>query len=188
MLTAAVKAPKFFREAGYRCPSDPKDGLIQYAFNSKLSTFDLLATMPSALQDFNTFMGNTMGARDYWTDWYPVQERLLDGVDPDSALLVDVGGGKGHDILAFHDKYPGRGRLVLEDLGAVTNKLGASLSPSIEVLEYDFFKEQPVKGKIDRNKKSTYFHLSHFRLFTDISDRSRRACVFLPPHPPRLVG
>jgi hypothetical protein len=168
VLTAAVKAPKFFREAGYRCPSDPKDGLMQYAFNSKLSSFDLLAAMPNILQDFNTFMGNTMGARNYWTDWYPVQERLLDGADPDSALLVDVGGGKGHDILAFHDKYPGQGRLVLEELGAVTNSLGTSLSASIEVLEYDFFKEQPVKGKIARNKRRPNFYLIHLRSFADI--------------------
>ncbi|KAI1818467.1 sterigmatocystin 8-O-methyltransferase [Poronia punctata] len=155
ILGASVKAPKYFRERGYTSPSDPKDGILQYAFNTKLSTFDYLATVPDSLRDFNIFMGNTMGARDYWTNWYPVRERLLDGADKDSdsALLVDVGGGKGHDILAFHNQFPNQGkRLVLEDLGAaVSNKL--DLDPAIEVLEYDFFTEQPVKGA-----RAYFFH------------------------------
>src|SRR5207244_9756919 len=105
VLNAASKAPKFFREAGYRCPSDPKDGIMQYAFNTKLTTFDLFASMPDVQNDFNSFMGNTMGAREIWTDWYPVKERLLDGANHDSALLVDVGVGKGHNFFAFHFKY-----------------------------------------------------------------------------------
>ncbi|KAI1266025.1 sterigmatocystin 8-O-methyltransferase [Xylariaceae sp. FL1019] len=153
VLRAAVAAPKYFKEAGYTCPTDPKDGLMQYAFQSKLSSFDLLASMPDVLHDFNTFMGNTMGAREYWTDWYPVQEQLLDGASSDSVLLVDVGGGKGHDIAAFHNKYPGKGRLVLEDLGAVTNNIGATLDPAIEVLQYDFFTEQPIEGA-----RAYFFH------------------------------
>ncbi|KAI3329076.1 sterigmatocystin 8-O-methyltransferase [Xylariaceae sp. AK1471] len=157
MLNAAVKAPKFFREAGYRCPSDPKDGLMQYALGSKLTAFELLASMPDVLNDFNTFMGNTMGAREYWTDWYPVKERLLDDANQDSALLVDVGGGKGHDLLAFHHNYPGQGQLVLEDLSAVTDNIATGLDPAIKVVSYDFFAEQPIKGA----RAYFYHHILH---------------------------
>lgn len=57
-----------------------------------------------------------MGARRYWVDWFPVQRRVLDGIDPEKVLLVDVGGGKGHDVLAFQARFPGRGRLVVQDL------------------------------------------------------------------------
>lgn len=50
---------------------------MQYAFQTKLTTFEYMSSVPPILKDFNTFMGNTMGARKYWIDWFPVQERLL---------------------------------------------------------------------------------------------------------------
>lgn len=148
IVGAAQKAPNYFREGGYRCPTDPHDGLMQYAFQTKMTSFELFKSIPRVFKDFNTFMGNTMGAREYWVDWFPVQERLLDGVQDGPALIVDVGAGKGHDMLAFHAKYPGRGRLVLQDLPSVTNSLDDP-NPAIEVMPYDFFTEQPVKGIMD---------------------------------------
>lgn len=143
---AAQKAPRYLREAGYRCPTDPKDGLMQYAFQTKLTTFEFFSSIPEVLADFTMFMGNTMGARSYWVDWFPVQERLLDGATTDPALLVDVGGGRGHDLLAFHEKYPRQGRLVLQDLAPVIESIG-DLDPAIERMSYDFFAAQPVKGE-----------------------------------------
>lgn len=145
IVGAAQKAPNYFREGGYRCPTDPRDGLMQYAFQTKMTTFELFKSIPRVFNDFNTFMGNTMGAREYWVDWFPVQERLLYGAKTDSALIVDVGAGRGHDMLAFNGKYPGRGRLVLQDLPSVISSLD-DLNPAIEVMPYDFFTEQPVKG------------------------------------------
>jgi hypothetical protein len=147
IVGAAQKAPNYFREGGYRCPTDPRDGLMQYAFQTKLTTFELFKSIPRVFRDFNTFMGNTMGAREYWVDWFPVPERLLDGTESQtgSALVVDVGGGRGHDMLAFNAKYPGRGRLVLQDLPSITDGLD-DLDPYVEVMPYDFFTEQPVKG------------------------------------------
>lgn len=152
IISAGMKAPKFLKEAGYRCPTDPRDGFMQYAFQTKLSIFQLLSSMPNTLKDFNVFMGNTMGARRYWLDWFPVQKQLIDGASGESPLLVDVGGGKGHDIISFHKKYPNQGPLVLQDLAAVTDSID-SLYPSIKVMTYDFFTEQPVKSA-----RSYFFH------------------------------
>ncbi|TRX92124.1 hypothetical protein FHL15_006991 [Xylaria flabelliformis] len=142
VVSAATKAPRYFKEAGYHCPTDPRDGLTQYAFQTKLSAFQLYSSMPRILKDFNMFMGNTMGARSYWIDWYPVYERLINGSVRDLPLLVDVGGGKGHDLVAFHEKYPARGRLVLQDLAAVIEDI-QDINP-IESVAYDFFTEQPI--------------------------------------------
>lgn len=89
-------------------------------------------------------MGNTMGARNYWVDWYPVQARILDGESSDTPLIVDVGGGKGHDLLEFNAKYPGH-RMILQDLESVIETLD-DLHPAIEPVVYDFFTEQPLKG------------------------------------------
>ncbi|KAI0472779.1 putative O-methyltransferase [Xylariaceae sp. FL0804] len=148
VMGAAQKAPKYLKEAGYRCPTDPHDGFMQYAFQTKLSTFQLFSSMPDVLRDFNLFMGSTMGARQYWVDWFPVEERLLSGAEhaKDSALLVDVGGGKGHDLLAFHEKYSQQpGRLILQDMAPVLNNI-ESIDSAVELVAYDFFTPQPVKG------------------------------------------
>ncbi|PYI32665.1 putative O-methyltransferase [Aspergillus indologenus CBS 114.80] len=164
IVPAMQSAPAYFHERGYRCPFDPTDGLMQYAFGSKQSTFDRIAADPALLRDFNTFMGNTMGARKYWVDWYPVQERILDGfaaVSAAAALLVDVGAGKGHDLLAFRARFPDAGgRLVLEDLPAVIDGLKeveGQGHPAIETVPYDFFTEQPVVGA----RVYFYHHILH---------------------------
>lgn len=151
IVGAAQKAPKYLKEYGYRCPADPRDGLMQFAFQTKLTTFELFSSMPPVLRDFNLFMGNTMGARDYWVDWYPVEQQLLDGAHDRTPFLVDVGAGKGHDLVAFHEKYPNKGRLVLQDLATVTDSVKETLDPAIDVMTYNFFTEQPVQGKPSTN-------------------------------------
>ncbi|KAK5994190.1 O-methyltransferase asqD [Cladobotryum mycophilum] len=158
IIGAAQKSPKYFREAGYRCPTNPNDGFMQYAFQTKLNVFEFFASMPDVLQDFNGFMGNTMGARGYWTDWFPVERHLLKDYhdDSESALLVDVGAGRGHDILAFQEKYSGKGRLVLQDLAVITDSLDG-IDPGIECMAHDFFTEQPVKGA----RAYFYHHILH---------------------------
>ncbi|OAA52903.1 sterigmatocystin 8-O-methyltransferase [Cordyceps fumosorosea ARSEF 2679] len=157
IVGAAQKAPKYLKEYGYRCPTDPRDGLMQFAFQTKMNTFELFSSIPQVNRDFNLFMGNTMGARNYWVDWYPVERQLLDGAGGDAPLLVDVGAGKGHDLLAFHEKYPGRGKLVLQDLASVTDSLSGAVDPAIAVMTYDFFTEQPVKGA----RAYFYHHILH---------------------------
>jgi hypothetical protein len=145
VIGAAVKAPKYFKEAGYRSPTSISDGIVQYAFQTKLPVFQYLSSMPSVLKDFNTFMGNTMGARNYWVDWYPCHEQILDGATSEGALIVDVGGGKGHDVDAFRVKFPGSGRLVVQDLGPVIEGI-ESLDGAIERQVSDFFTPQPEIG------------------------------------------
>lgn len=55
-------------------------------------------------------------------DFYPVSERLAGNSTPDkdTVLLVDVGGGLGHDLAELKAKHSDinpnvRGRLVLQD-------------------------------------------------------------------------
>ncbi|KAL4800935.1 o-methyltransferase [Aspergillus venezuelensis] len=150
IVPAMQSAPAFFLSNGHACPIDPHNGLVQLAFHTEKTTFEHITETSSLLKDFTLFMGNTMGARRYWVDWYPVQSRILDGAEPDKALIVDVGGGKGHDLLAFREKFPGfaaRGQLVLQDLDAVLQGVDlGEVETEVEKVAYDFFTEQPVKG------------------------------------------
>ncbi|TGO35931.1 hypothetical protein BHYA_0140g00020 [Botrytis hyacinthi] len=163
-MLAALHAPRYFLEKSHTSPTNPHDGLMQYAHGTKLQSFDYFGTMPgNVLGDFNTFMGNTMGARKYWLDWWPVEERVFEGVEgADNTLLVDVGGGKGHDIMAFEEKFGGRekrvGRLVLQDQHHVLEEIGeGELGEGIEKCGYDFFTEQPVKN----SRIYFYHHILH---------------------------
>ncbi|KAF5874092.1 putative sterigmatocystin 8-o-methyltransferase protein [Botrytis fragariae] len=163
-MLAALHAPRYFLETSHTSPTNPHDGLMQYAHGTKLQSFDYFGTMPgNVLGDFNTFMGNTMGARKYWLDWWPVEERVFEGVEgADNALLVDVGGGKGHDVMAFKEKFGGRengvGRLVLQDQPHVLEEIGkGELGEGIEKCGYDFFTEQPVKN----SRIYFYHHILH---------------------------
>ena len=87
-----------------------------------------------------------------WVDWYPVNERIINGflrsgtadekVMGSDVLLVDVGGGEGHYVKLFRGKFPdAAGRVVLQDLHQPTADLGG-----VEYQKYSFFDEQPVKG------------------------------------------
>ncbi|MBE3045883.1 hypothetical protein IMZ48_25740 [Candidatus Bathyarchaeota archaeon] len=136
---------------GYQEPTDMSDCSMQHAYSTKDNFFEhLMANPPYGLQ-FNQHMGGYRQGRPSWMDagFYPVQERLISGFDdaaPDAALLVDVGGGLGHDIDEFRRKNTeAPGRLVLQDLGAVLAQI-EDLDPKIERLEYDFHTEQPIKG------------------------------------------
>ncbi|KAL4772391.1 S-adenosyl-L-methionine-dependent methyltransferase [Aspergillus nidulans var. acristatus] len=148
VVPALQSAPGYFQRNGFACPTDTKDGLVQHALRTKKTSFEYIMSDPLLLRDFNLFMGNGMGARKSWLDWYPVQSEILDGADadPDKVLIVDVGGGKGHDLIAFHKKFPSARRLILEDLPAALDDLG-EYSMVIEKIGHDFLTEdQPVKG------------------------------------------
>ena len=103
---------------------------------------------------FNTFMEGQRANRPYWGDWFPVRERILNdtSTDPERPLLVDIGGGRGHDLLAFKDRFPDApGKLVLEDLPGVIDEVrgiqNLSKDYRFDTVPYDFFTQvQPVQG------------------------------------------
>jgi len=79
-----------------------------------------------------------------WFNFFPVEEKLR-VEDPTAPLLVDIGGGKGEDILAFKDKFPHLlGKLVLQDLPVVVERI-QDTTTSVVVQGYNFFDEQTVK-------------------------------------------
>ncbi|KAF2438301.1 sterigmatocystin 8-O-methyltransferase [Karstenula rhodostoma CBS 690.94] len=154
LVSSAIKAPKFLRETNYKVPEEPKDGFIQYAHQTKLHAFEYLQSIPPLLHDFHLFMGNTMGAREYWHDWYDVEGKLLADFDPSKsqAILVDIGGGKGHDVKSFYSAFMAKskeeqGKLVLQDLPHIIDAIPDNeLPPAVIKMSHDFFEEQTVKG------------------------------------------
>lgn len=80
-----------------------------------------------------------------------VGEMKLSGVEVEEgrALLVDVGGGGGHQCFDFRRAFPGReGRMVVQDLEVVVAMIdkGAAAAAGIEIMAHDFYTPQPVNG------------------------------------------
>ena len=77
-------------------------------------------------------------------------DRLTENIGENDVLLVDVGGGRGHDLEALRARHPNlRGRLVLQDLPDTLKEV-SEMENCFETCEYDFFTPQPIQGKISQ--------------------------------------
>ena len=141
------KLPAYFATRGYKNPQDLDHSPFQYAHNTEDSFFQWLQEHPRKLEAFNLHMSGYNEGRPQWMDpgFYPVADRLS-GVPKDEVLLVDVGGGMGHDLRAFKARYPQMpGSLVLQDQKDVIEQM-PQCHPALEATVYDFFEPQPIKG------------------------------------------
>lgn len=151
LLPSFSATVQYLAETQYKNPQDLKNSPFQLGHNTKLSFFEYLGTHPKQAQQFNNFMGLYAQGRPRWLDpgHYPIRERLVEGADtdPNSVFMVDVGGGKGHDITLFQKLYKDiiPGRLVLQDMPTVIQQAG-ELPAGIEGTPHDFFKPNPVVG------------------------------------------
>ena len=139
---------QFLRENRYKVPTNDSDGAFQWTFNTKKSYFEHIHSDPERSRDFNTFMSGGRSTRSHWTDWFPVESEIMSGASSgaNDVLLVDVGGGNGHDLIRFLTKYPSTwGRLMLQDLPNLIHNL-EGLSPGIQAKGHDFFTPQAIKG------------------------------------------
>ena len=145
-----LKLPEYLAKTGYKNPQSDVDGPFQYGHNSPLHFFDWLKANPNVLDTFNNHMMGYRQGRPSWMDpdFYPVEEGLGKGfsTEKDAVMLVDVGGGRGHDLEEFQRKHPHLpGRLVLQEQPVVIKDI-KNLHKSIEPMEHDFFTPQPIKG------------------------------------------
>jgi hypothetical protein len=141
-----VKLPKYLEMTGYKNPDNAYNGPFQYAFHTDVHTFDHLKTLPREQKAFNTVMAfsRMMKGKD-WFEIYPVEERLNVASDSET-LLIDVGGGTGHDLIEFKKRFPNLpGKLITQDLPAALDDI-KELPAGIEGMKHDFFSPQPIKG------------------------------------------
>ncbi|KAL9057411.1 MAG: hypothetical protein Q9162_002356 [Coniocarpon cinnabarinum] len=144
--------PNYLKKINYAHPNKLDDGPFQYAHNTDVPFFAWLGNNPQYLEIFNNYMAGYRQGKPSWTrpDFFPIAERL--GVEhgyptgTSGALIVDVGGGMGHDLQEFQAQAAHlSGKRVLQERPEVLQQIKNDL-PGVELMEHDFFKEQPVKG------------------------------------------
>ncbi|KAK1590495.1 O-methyltransferase [Colletotrichum navitas] len=146
--------PYFLKETGYRNPTDRNNCNFQrWRGDPNAVFFRYVGTNPLLTSDFNDAM--ECHSRDNLTAWpevYPT-ERLVEGARPCRALVVDIGGGKGHDLKKFHLRHPQvpARDLILQDLPDILKEVEPD--PAFTVQQYDFFTPQPVRGA-----RAYFFH------------------------------
>ncbi|KAL8870038.1 MAG: hypothetical protein Q9174_003822 [Haloplaca sp. 1 TL-2023] len=131
-------------------PEIPQNELHNpFTYTYGIPMFDYLDKDAEQKEAFDLWMSSRRAVKDKsWFDLYPIVPPLLQGVrqDADNIFLVDVGGGRGHDISALRERFPDLpGRLVLQDLPGTFKDL-----PKIEGVEFmahDMFTAQPIKGQ-----------------------------------------
>ncbi|GES60019.1 O-methyltransferase [Aspergillus terreus] len=82
-----------------------------------------------------------------WFEIYPPAQALASlACDPSHPLIVDLGGGRGQNLIRFKQQYPDYpGRLILQDLPSTVEGI-SELPDGIEAMGHDFFTPQPVHG------------------------------------------
>ncbi|KAI1214991.1 S-adenosyl-L-methionine-dependent methyltransferase [Annulohypoxylon truncatum] len=139
--------PPFLKKTGYKNPVDDKNGVIQHVKGSDASFFGYIVADPVRNKEFTHAMEcHSKGNMVAWPDVYP-SDTLIKDAKPGRALVVDIGGSKGHDLEKFLLKHPDipEGSLVLQDLPGVLQDVQVS-NKIISKHPYDFFTPQPIKG------------------------------------------
>ena len=141
------KLPEYLRNNGFKNPENATAAPFQFAFGTQLHHFDWLQENPQQLLAFNRLMTRQRQGED-WFNFYPVEARLAHHgqAGPEDTLLVDIGGGFGHDLVKFHQRFPDvQGKLVLQDQHS-TIKAIKDLPPAISTMTHDFFTTNPICG------------------------------------------
>lgn len=140
----------------------------EYSHNGK-SFWKILEEDPEYKRDFDLYMAARRQGDlvPEWFQLYPVGTELTPPTTAPSGgsssssntgslktgkgdvLLVDVAGGRGHDVGKFRAQFPQLpGRCILQDLPETIAQVRQTTPPpGVELMEYDFFTPQPIKGK-----------------------------------------
>ena len=142
--------PTYLKSINYTLPTSLFDGPFQAAHKTQLPFFAWLDQNPPYLEKFNSYMAAYRAGKPSWVDpgFYPVSDQLVSGFEPDvsgDVLLVDVGGGLGHDLRELKEKHPSLpGKLILQDREEVISTITTAGAP-FEAQTHDFFTPQPVQ-------------------------------------------
>ncbi|KAL4819599.1 S-adenosyl-L-methionine-dependent methyltransferase [Aspergillus spinulosporus] len=148
--------PTYLAQRAYTMPTDYNASPMCWATGQ--GQFEWLKERPGQQARFNALMASRREGQARWFDVYPVKRLLWSATsfeeraakNDENVFMVDIGGNEGHDLLWLRERYPYfQGRLILQDLPTVVAGKEIQLEgKGIEVMEYSFFEQQPVKDSV----------------------------------------
>ncbi|KAJ6014396.1 hypothetical protein N7540_008987 [Penicillium herquei] len=144
LTPALLELPEFLAQTKYQDITSPVHTPLQKAFNTELPGFLWAQTKPDVFLHFNQFMMAQHADMPHWLDLFPIEQKCQ-GIAPEQALFVDVGGGIGHQCIALRERLPAsKNKVILQDLDVVVAQ--AIKHEGVEVMAHDFLQPQPIKG------------------------------------------
>lgn len=156
----------------YRDINDASKTAAQKVFNTPLPMFAWLPSQPDRFEPLQQCMSvQPRGAP--WFSVFPFSEELGSFAGPE--VLVDVGGGFGHQCLQLLDAYPElKDKLVLQELGQTLAHM--PVLNGVRTMVHDFFSEQPIKG-------ARFYYLRHI-----LHDWPDEKAIIILKHLKRALG
>jgi hypothetical protein len=142
MAPALVHFPTYFAANGYQEPANQETGPYAEVFNR--TYWQGINSTPKLKSDLDTYMAAHKQGGSSLVDLLPFS-RLVEGYNSAfPVLLVDIGGGVGHQCKDLKARYPSlRGDVVVQDLQCAKDLELAG----VQGMAYNFFEAQPVRGK-----------------------------------------
>jgi len=137
--------PKFAADTNYQNPTNLLESNYQNRYGPGSSVFAIFKDDPELGTAFNDSMMSFALNKTSWTDIYPI-DQIVSELKEGKPLVVDVGGGVGHDLERFRARYPDvpHGSLILQDLPDVAQQAQVQ-APAI-TQAHDMFTPEPVMG------------------------------------------
>jgi hypothetical protein len=125
---------------------DGRSNAFKLGQNSSEDFYTWMDTHPVQKHAFHNFMKEQFASLPTWLDVVPFAAEFAQDLQPDDVVFVDVGGGNGSQCAALKKSLPDlKGRVVLQDQSYVLET--ALEVEGMEKMPYDFFTEQPIKGR-----------------------------------------
>ena len=144
--------PAWLSKNKYRSTTSGKDCAFQEALHTDLGAFEFLGQNPEQAAATFEYMARQKVRNQGWMDGsvQVAEEFQLTGeeVEDGRVLLVDVGGGGGHQCFEFRAAFPERkGRLIVQDTEVMVGMIDQNKAKKtdLEPMAHDFFTSQPVQ-------------------------------------------
>lgn len=141
--------PEWLKRNGYREPTGSRDCAFQSALGTEDDIMGYFQAHPEKAQyTFETMAWQQLKSGTWFDGSVDVEELQLSPQDLDAGrtLLVDVGGGSGHQCFAFRKAFPERiGKMVLQDIPVMISMVdhAAAAAIDLEPMAHDFTTPQP---------------------------------------------
>ncbi|KAF2999571.1 hypothetical protein E8E14_003746 [Neopestalotiopsis sp. 37M] len=147
-----ISVPQFLEKIGYTSPSDPSFCAWNIGWETDDPPWVWLQTRPELAKYVSDWMAVQREGLPSFLDAVDFENKFGKSTNDSTPLIVDMGGGLGHQCVLFRQKYPNLlGRVILQDQPHVIDQVRSTPLPgfgesAIEAQIHDLMMPQPIKG------------------------------------------
>ena len=142
---------RFLSSTSFACTGE-ESAPSAFEFSHGKTIWKVLEEQPDQRHNFELWMRERRKHEEnLWHRRFPPCASLSSAnlkIDPEAVLMVDIGGANGSQAIDFKAQFPHLpGRYVVQDLFLPKPDGASEHLEGVELMSYDFFTPQPIKGK-----------------------------------------